>query len=60
MSNELTAKQVILGLVIGISLILLSAAFLSEAVLFPETSFELFAFWGGVAGIYLIILLWLF
>lgn len=43
---------------VGIALLffLLSAAYLSQAKRFPETSFEMFLFWAAVVALYMIIL----
>lgn len=44
---------------IGMLMLLLGGAFLSQAPAFPETTFELFTFWAGVTAFYLIILWWI-
>ncbi len=44
---------------IGLLMLLLGGAFLSQAPVFPETTFELFTFWAGVTAFYLIILWWI-
>lgn len=55
-NKELLPKKLLLSAVGGICILLFSAAFLSQASSFPETSFELFTFWGLVTSFYLIVL----
>lgn len=54
--NNWRGRKLLLAVLWGSSLLLFSAAFLSQAPTFPETSFELFTFWGCVVSFYLIIL----
>lgn len=55
-SNGLLLKKILFSAVGGICILLFSAAFLSQAPNFPETTFELFTFWGLVTSFYLIVL----
>ena len=51
------AQRIIFSAGLGISMLLLSAAFLSQAPNFPETNFERFIFWAGITITYVIILM---
>ena len=51
------AKRIIFSAGLGIIMLLLSAAFLSQAPHFPETNFESFIFWAGITIAYAIILI---
>jgi transcriptional regulator with XRE-family HTH domain len=54
------AKKIILSASLAILVLLLSAAFLSQTVSFPETSFEIFLFWAAVTAVYsgLVLRIW--
>jgi len=51
------AKRTIFSAGLGIIMLLLSAAFLSQAPNFPETSFESFIFWAGITSAYALVLM---
>ena len=51
------AKRNIFSAGLGIIMLLLSAAFLSQAPHFPETNFESFIFWAGITSAYALILM---
>jgi transcriptional regulator with XRE-family HTH domain len=50
------ARKLILTFGVAILLILLTGAFISQSRGFPETHFEAFLLWAGVAGAYLVFL----